>query len=185
MIKKLIIRALDITRENKIIQILSLFFGVGFAGAIGNSIQLPFLLHIFLVALLAVLFVFLISIFMFCIIFICLYIPKAISCKGNIHRLEFICVLFVTNIIATFSRVLYEPAYFKLDFQPTIFITLIGIAICFFMVYLEICAYIKRLNDLKWSRWLVIVALIPVVCLGIAIPCTFIKSKIEDNSINI
>ncbi len=184
MSKKLLNKAFGIISENIILRILSLFFGVGIAGAIGNSIQLPFFLHIILVAFLASIFVCLISLFIFCIIVICLYMPKAVSWKNNIHRVEFVSVVFITNIIATFSRVLYEPEYFNLNFQPTIFVVLIGVAICFFMLYLEICAYIKRLDDLKWSKWLVLIALIPYICLFIAIPCTFMKSKKEDGVID-
>ena len=48
------------------------------------------------------------------------------------------------------------------------------------------CACIKRLNDLKWLKWLAIIHIIPFVTLSIRIPCLFIKGKsvkIDNNEI--
>ena len=174
-------KAFNIVFENKIIKGICLFLGVGTAGTIGVSLSLPSFTNMLVIAALSGFLVIIYALLILCILIIALYMPKAISWKGNIHRAEFFIVIFITNFISVLSRILYDPQFFSLDIQPSTFVMLIGIATCFFMVYLEICTYIKRLNDLKWSKWLAIIALIPYVCLALAIPCTFIKSKMEES----
>lgn len=170
-------KAYNIVLENKIIKGLCLFLGVGTAGAIGASIVLPSFIHIFLIAILSGIFVITYALIIFCILLIYFYLPKAISWKGIIHRAEFIIVVFVVNAVAAFSRVLLKPQAFNLEFQPTTFWILISLVICFFMMYLEVCAYIKRLNDLKWSKWLSALAIIPFISFVLFIFCAIKKSQ--------
>ena len=175
-------KAFNIVFENKIIKGICLFLGVGTAGTIGVSLSLPSFTNMLVIAALSGLLVIIYALIIFCILVVSLYMPKAISWKGNIHRAEFIIVNLITNTISVLSRMLYDPEFFSLDIQPTTFVMLIGIAICFFMVYLEICTYIKRLNDIKWSKWLSALAIIPFISFVLFIFCAIKKSEFYSRS---
>lgn len=117
---------------------------------------------------------------------IVLYLPKAVKWKGSIHRLEYFLVLLATDIMYGLVNFIYAPERYGLEYKTNNFMFIIGTIIAFFLIYIEVCACIKRLNDLKWSKLLAIIHIIPFVTLSIRIPCLFIKGKsvkIDNNEI--
>lgn len=111
--------------------------------------------------------------------FICLYIPKAVTINGVIHRLEYFAILIFSAVMYKTCLLLYAPEDLKLNYTPTTLMFSMGAILTLFVLYIEICATIKRLKDLNWSKWLVILTLIPYVCILIRIPCLFFKGKIN------
>ena len=184
--KEIFDKSLNLVNNNIFIYIAIIVSAVT-AGVISQTISMSRFEHsLAFVGIMAVS-VIVFYILSFCIAFICRYIPNAVSIRGNIHRLEYFLILVFAHLMYKASLYLYAPEDLKLSYTPTTLMFSIGVILTLFMLYVEICATIKRLNDLKWSKWLTVLTLIPYVCIVIRIPCLFFKGKIEkveDNNIN-
>ena len=182
--KEILDKTLNLVNNNIFIY-LAIIVSAVTAGIISQSITLPRLEHSFAFVGIMAVSVIAFYILSFCTAFICRYIPKAVSIKGNIHRMEYFLILVFAHMMYKASLFLYAPEDLKLSYTPTTLMFSIGVILTLFMLYVEICATIKRLNDLKWSKWLTVLTLIPYVCIVIRIPCLFFKGKIkevEDNN---
>lgn len=174
--KDIIKKSYNIIEETKYRYVLALL-PAGIAGAIGNPATSR-LLHTIIFMLMYIFFALILFLISFCAIYLWFYFPKAINWRGTIGRLEYFLSLFITNLFIEFiSSILITPEDLNLNYSPTILSILIGIIITFLGIYIIICATIKRLNDIKWSKWLTIIALIPGICLFVTLPCIFMKGK--------
>ena len=158
----------------------------GIAGILLEGIQMARWLHAIIAGLTCGIIVLVIYLALASITLIVSYLPKAVKWKGNIHRLEYFLVLLTTSIMCGLVNVILAPECYGLEYKINNLMFIIGVVIAFFLTYIEVCACIKRLNDLKWSKWLAIIHIIPVVTLCLKIPCLFIKGKsvkIDNNEI--
>lgn len=117
---------------------------------------------------------------------------KSITCNavitdfhGYLDRKNYIAVLVIVGIIGTVLRVLLFPEADEQKFNMTSLTQALLYIIWGFIVYVEICASLKRLNDLQWNKWLVLITLIPVAALIIRIPCVFKKGVLHSKVNNI
>jgi hypothetical protein len=98
--------------------------------------------------------------------------------------MEYFLVMLGTIVIYLLNNFVYAPERYGLDYTPNNLMKIVGFVIAFFLIYIQICACVKRLNDLKWSKWLAVIDIIPIISFGIRIPCLFLKSKsIEDDNV--
>lgn len=166
--------------SNKIFAGIVIAISAGCTSILLNYLDLAKFVRIFAF----IFFMFLCTVFFFALIFavfyIIFYIPRAVKYNGVIHRLEFFFILFSTTLFSVLNKLLFFSQEYKFDYAPTIFMYSIGILFYIFLFYVETSALLKRLRDIKWSKWLVIPGMIPVVCLLIRVPCLFIKSKNEE-----
>ena len=166
----------------KWLPVLLIAISGGISGVLFKGIHLSRISHTLLTGLSTAIIVALLYILLFGVVYTILYLPKSISWKGSIHRLEYFLVILGSFILYLFNNFIYAPERYGLDYKPTNLMLLIGYLIAFFLIYIQVCACIKRLNDLKWSKWLAIIHIIPFVSLGIRIPCLFIKSKVDNSN---
>ncbi len=109
-----------------------------------------------------------------------------VSPEGRIHRMPYFITAITTNILVVICGGLIGTALDPIASQAygTDEGGLLGIIITASMlvllsIYLQICATIKRLRDIKQSPYWSIIAIVPYLCIFITLPCLFIKSKFE------
>ncbi len=98
------------------------------------------------------------------------------SATGRVHRLNYFFVRLISLLLEKIALVFLFPVDSVLYNYDS------GINLCAgivlgFSLYLYVYATIKRLRDLKTSSGFAILALIPIICLVVVIPCLFCKSK--------
>ena len=104
---------------------------------------------------------------------------KPFSFTGKICRLPYFVTKLILFVIASIP-VIYKSMNNQLDEIQFMFFQAIILQIVF---VLASYAASKRLRDIQWSQWLLIIWAIPYVGLVIGFPLLFVKSKINDNLI--
>ncbi|MBR1425305.1 DUF805 domain-containing protein [bacterium] len=96
-----------------------------------------------------------------------------LSLTGRIERIPYIITkisLIITYAIAQMCR-----SYYKSNSSDFIFFIYIALMLFFFIA--SIFAASKRLRDIKWSQWYLLIWILPIVGFGIGVPLLIIKSK--------
>lgn len=150
---------------NKYISIVCIALSAGITGILLSGIHIARGLHAIIFGLTCGITALLMYIVLSGITYSVLYMPKAVKWNGSIHRLEYFLVMVAIFIVYALDYLIYAPERYGLEYRPTNLMMIIGFAIAFFLIYIQICACIKRLNDLKWSRWLAVIHVIPIVSL--------------------
>lgn len=95
---------------------------------------------------------------------------------GRITRLQY----FITKLIICiliFLTIFCEKVLNNID---GILLFYLQLPIFLIIIVLSLFAASKRLRDIQWSQWLLIVWAIPYIGLVIGIPLLFVKSKINN-----
>ena len=164
---------------NRIVSIICIALSAGIVGIITQQIHLTRFMHAVVFGLMFASLLLGIYIGLFSLIYCFLYFPKAIRWDGVIHRLEYFLVMLTSMIIYALDFFIYAPERYGLEYKPTSVMLIIGFTVVLFLIYVQVCACIKRLNDLKWPKWLAIIHIIPIVSIAIRVPCLFVKGKVE------
>ena len=99
-----------------------------------------------------------------------------LSFIGTINRLPYFITKLALFVIASIP-VIYKSMSNHLDEIQFMFFQAIILQIVFVLAFY---AASKRLRDIQWSQWLLIIWAIPYVGLVIGFPLLFVKSKIND-----
>ncbi len=96
------------------------------------------------------------------------------SAKGRINETNYFIIMLITTIMA----ISYLAFVFFKKFQNfNIAFETIMLFVMLVNLYVQVCAIIKRLRDIKYSPWLVLLSFVPILFLVVCIPCLFAKSK--------
>ena len=101
-----------------------------------------------------------------------------LSFTGKISRLSYFVVKLALFVIASIP-VIYKSMNNQIDEIQFMFFQVIILQIVFVLAFY---AASKRLRDIQWSQWLLIIWAIPYVGLLIGTPLLLIKSKIDNIS---
>ena len=106
-----------------------------------------------------------------------IYNKNPLSFTGKISRLPYfitklLIMIFAIMLTAICNLTLNSTSRFDIVMCQSIVLPIIFL--------LALYAASKRLRDIKWSQWLLIIWAIPYVGLVIGIPLLFVKSKIND-----
>lgn len=94
---------------------------------------------------------------------------------GYLNRKSFFAVILITSILQTILKVILFPEVDEFHLNIPIHYEVLLYMLWLFILYIVTCAYAKRLNDLGWSKWNLVIIFIPIIALFVAIPCIFKK----------
>ena len=98
-----------------------------------------------------------------------------LSFTGTINRLPYFITKLVLFVMASIPA-FYKTMNNQIDVIQFMFFQIIILQIVFVLAFY---AASKRLRDIQWSQWLLLVWAIPFVGLIVGIPLLFVKSKIN------
>ena len=100
---------------------------------------------------------------------------KPLSFIGTINRLPYFITKLVLFIMASIPAI-YKSINNQVDEMHFIILQFLVLQIVFVLAFY---AASKRLRDIQWSQWLLLVWAIPFVGLIVGLPLLFVKSKIN------
>ncbi len=92
------------------------------------------------------------------------------SSRGRIERKNYFITKVIIFILFCLNSFMYD-SHFPIYMGGFLFCILFGLF-----------AASKRLRDIGWSSWLLLVWILPIIGLGIGIPLLFIKGKYADSN---
>ena len=98
-----------------------------------------------------------------------------LSFTGTINRLPYFITKLVLFVMASIPA-FYKTMNNQIDVIQFMFFQIIILQIVFVLAFY---AASKRLRDIQWSQWLLLIWAIPFVGLIVGIPLLFVKSKIN------
>ena len=105
-----------------------------------------------------------------------MYNKNPFSFTGKISRLPYFVTKLTLFVIAS-TPLICKSMNSQLDVMSFMFFQVVILQIVFVLAFY---AASKRLRDIQWSQWLLIIWVIPFVGLVIGIPLLLIKSKINN-----
>lgn len=100
--------------------------------------------------------------------------------RGKLHRLNYFCINFVCNFI--FNKY-NDTISTNITDNITLLVFFLNLLIIALVFYIQICAVIKRLNDVKSSRWLAIFTLVPIVNIALGIYLLFTPANYKKDEV--
>ena len=104
-----------------------------------------------------------------------LYNKNPFSFTGIINRLQYVITKLVLFIMVSIP-VFYKSINNQVDEMQFMILQSAVIQIVFILAFY---AASKRLRDIQWNQWLLLVWAIPFIGLGVGIPLLFVKSKVK------
>ena len=98
-----------------------------------------------------------------------------LSPVGRIERLPYLLTKF--GLIVTYVAAQMCMSYYKTLNNNSLFYVYIALMLLFLIA--GIFAASKRLRDIKWSQWCLLIWLIPILGIVVGAPLLFIKSKYD------
>ena len=99
-----------------------------------------------------------------------------LSFTGTINRLPYFITKLILFVMVSIP-VFYKTINNQIDEMQFLFLQFVVLQIVFVIAFY---AASKRLRDIQWSQWLLILWAIPFVGLIVGIPLLFVKSKINN-----
>lgn len=102
---------------------------------------------------------------------------------GYLNRKSFFAVIVITSILQMILRVILLPEGDEPSLNLPLCYEVLLYMLWGFILYIVACAYAKRLNDLQWSKWNLVLIFIPIIAIFVAIPCIFKKGVEDENRV--